>query len=79
MLYYLFSYKVGNYIDSKLLESKNIESIIDVDTYKNIIEKISELVKSEYESKSPVEKISYAIMCGDINNLQLLSITNIYE
>ena len=79
MLYYLVSYKVGNYIDSKLLESKNIESIIDVDTYKNIIEKISELVKSEYESKSHVEKISYAIMCGDINNIQLLSITNIYE
>ena len=79
MLYYLVSYKVGNYIDSKLLESKNIESIIDVDTYKNIIEKISELVKSEYENKSSVEKISYAIMCGDINNLQLLSITNIYE
>ena len=79
MLYYLVSYKIGSYIDSKLLESKNIQSKIDADTYKNIIKKISELVKNEYESKGSIEKISYAMMCGDINEIQLLSITNIYE
>ena len=79
MNYYLVGYKVGNFVSNTVLDGIENSNKITSKVINYIKDELTKLIRNEHENKTTTEKVLYAMQCGDISQVEILSITIIED